>query len=176
MSMTTDQLAKTSLCRDLTTLEISRIVEAGRIEAWPAGSVIMEEGSNGPRLVILLEGTVSVHKRNEALRGQFIAELGPGAVLGEMSLLRDAPRSATVRATTALRLFAMDRRNFEEMARDGDPAALKLGVAIARVLAKRVEQLNQRLVDLLSHEAVVPMKDQDSPSDTRLTAWEFTGE
>ncbi|MFT6144110.1 MAG: CRP-like cAMP-binding protein [Myxococcota bacterium] len=116
------------------------------MENWPSDSIIMEEGTSGPRLVILLEGKVSVRKRGADAEGQVIAELGPGAVLGEMSLLTDQPRSASVHALTSLRLFAIDRRNFEEMARDADPAALKVGLAISRVLAQRVATLNQRLV------------------------------
>src|SRR5690606_37568487 len=83
-------LAATALCSDLTPDEVARIVEAGRVETWPEGSVIMEEGSTGPRLVILLEGRVRIRKRDESQRGKLIAEVGPGAILGEMSLLRDA--------------------------------------------------------------------------------------
>ncbi len=149
MASALDQLARVPLCTGLTRDELTRLVEAGRMENWPVDSVIMEEGSSGPRLVILLEGTVSVRKRSSEAEGQVIAELGPGAVLGEMSLLTEQPRSASVHALTSLRLFAIDRRNFEEMARDADPAALKVGLAIARVLAERVSSLNQRLVDQL---------------------------
>lgn len=152
MTSTLEQLARTSLCRALSREELHRLVEAGRFETWPVNSVIMEEGSSGPRLVILIEGDVAIYKRDDNEVTQQIATAGAGAVLGEMSLLREQPRSATVRALSPLRLFAIDRRNFEEMARDGDPAALKVGLAIARVLAARVEALNQRVM-ALSHTA-----------------------
>lgn len=138
------QLSRIDLCAGLTRPELFRLLEAGRVETWPSNSVIMEEGSSGPRLVILLEGEVKVYKSK-----QLMAELGPGTVLGEMSLLRDAPRSASVVAHTELRLFAIDRRTFEEMAGDGDPAALKLGLSMARVLARRVADLNLKVVELL---------------------------
>ena len=176
MATMLDQLSRTPLCRGLERVELSRLVEAGRIEVWPKGSVIMEEGSSGPRLVILLEGNVTIHKRDANNRGQLIAELGPGAVLGEMSLLRDAPRSASVHAKTTLRLFAIDRRNFEEMARDGDPAALKIGLAIAKVLARRVEELNRRVMALLeANQTTAPLVDQyDEISGDVLNSWEFT--
>ena len=147
MQSALDQLAQVPLCRALSRDELTRLVEAGRLENWPADSVIMEEGTSGPRLVILLDGSVSVRKRSSDKQGQVIAELGPGAVLGEMSLLTDQPRSASVHALSSLRLFAIDRRNFEEMARDADPAALKIGMAIARVLAERVATLNRQLVE-----------------------------
>lgn len=170
-----EQLAATPLCADLSADEIARVVEAGRVENWPEGSVIMEEGSTGPRLVILLEGTVRIRKRDESQRGQLIAEVGAGAVLGEMSLLRDAPRSASVYAATPLRLFAMDRRNFEEMVADGDPAALKVGLAIARVLARRVEELNTRVVELLAQgESRPPLHERYGEiSDRVMSTWDF---
>jgi len=169
------QLADTPLCSGLSADEIARVVEAGRVENWPEGSVIMEEGSSGPRLVILLEGRVEVRKRDHDDEGQLIAALGPGAVLGEMSLLLDAPRSASVMASCPLRLFAMDRRNFEEMVADGDPAALKVGMAVARVLARRVEMLNHRVVALLSKiETKPPLEDQFGDiSDEVMATWEF---
>ncbi len=170
-----EQLASTSLCKDLSTDEIARIVEAGRVEQWPRGSVIMEEGSKGPRLVILLDRDVRVQKHVSDDQQQLIASLGPGAVLGEMSLLTDAPRCATVVASSPLRIFAMDRRNFEEMVGDGDPAALKVGMAIARVLALRVDELNVRVVDLLSRvESTPPLTEQyDDISDKVMATWEF---
>ena len=143
-----EQIGRIAVLRTLDRDELSRLLEAGRIEVWPVGSVIMEEGSTGPRMVILLDGRVEVLKRSETDGEILLAELGPGAVLGEMSLLTDTPRTATVRAATELRLFAIDRRNFEEMADDADPAALKIGLAIARVLASRLRDLNQRVVSL----------------------------
>jgi CRP/FNR family cyclic AMP-dependent transcriptional regulator len=175
MSTIYEQLAATPLCRTLDASEVARVVEAGRVENWPAGSVIMEEGSSGPRLVILLEGTVHILKRDEAQRGQRIAEVGPGAVLGEMSLLLDAPRTASVHAATPLRLFAMDRRNYEEMVADGDPAALKVGMAIARVLALRVEELNKRVVELVSRVETQPplSTSYGEITDRVFSTWDF---
>ena len=76
--------------------------------------------------------------------------LGPGEVLGEMSLLLDLPRTATVRATTALRVFAMNRSSFEQMVADHDPAAMRLGLELAKVLAERLLSLNDRVLELLT--------------------------
>ncbi len=66
-----------------------------------------------------------------------------------MSLLLELPRSATVRSVTPLRVFAMDQAAFQELVEQGDPATLKLGLALSRILATRLMRLNDRVLDLL---------------------------
>jgi CRP-like cAMP-binding protein len=122
---------------------------------------------------VLLEGRVLVVKRDADGRDQTIAEVGPGGVLGEMSLLHEQPRSATVRAAQPLRVFAMDRGTFLEMVEDGDPAALKMGFAIARVLAGRVAALNLKIVDLLARVPAEPIVELAEYRSKLLTRWDF---
>jgi len=143
-------------------------------EHWPEGSVVMEEGTQGPRVVVLLDGRVQIFKRGDDGQERKIAEVGPGGVLGEVSLLHDRPRSATVRAAEPLRVFAMDRSTFQEMVEDGDPAALKMGLAIARVLSSRVVALNDKVVDLLEHiSGHQPVEEFSEYKQQIFTKWEF---
>lgn len=168
------QLGRTGLCQGLSRQELVRVAEAGRVERWPEGGVVMEEGAAGPRVVVLLDGVVEVLKRDDRGDERVIAEVGPGGVLGEMGLLSDHPRSATVRAKSPLRLFAMDRATYLEMVEDGDPAALRMGLALARVLAGRVESLNDRVVDLLERVPDEEPVQQFAAYRNRLfTRWDF---
>lgn len=150
-------LADLPLFRGFDDDELERLMLAGRVERWSSGSVLMEEGDAGPRLIVILEGRVAVLKSDGAGGEHVLSEVEAGSVLGEMSLLTAAPRTASVRAVEGLRVFAMDQTVFDGMIADGDPAAMKLGLAIARVLAHRLERLNQRLVELLEEE------ESDSP-------------
>lgn len=145
-----DVLLATPLCRDLTRDEVLRIVQEGRVERWPAGATVMEEGSAGPRLVILLEGRVAILKSDDQGGQHLLVELGPGSVLGEVSLLLESTRTATARALEPLRVFAMERAGFQAMIDEGDPAALKMGFALARALAGRLLSVNDRVIELLS--------------------------
>jgi CRP-like cAMP-binding protein len=117
-------LAATPICRDLSEPEVQRIAAEGRIEHWASGSTMLEEGTTGPRLVILLEGRVDVLKRDKGGHEHPIASLGPGSVMGEVSLLLQSARSATVRASEPLTVFAMERPVFQEMIDEGDLGAL----------------------------------------------------
>lgn len=146
-------LARTPICRDLSDEEVGRIADQGRVERWAAGAVILEEGTVGPRLVIVLEGRVAITKRDANGADQALGDLEAGGVLGEVSLLLQQPRSATATALTGLRVFAMERAAFEDMIAAGDPAALKMGFALARALAGRLVEMNDRVVALLDEVA-----------------------
>jgi CRP-like cAMP-binding protein len=96
--------------------DLRRLEEAGAVAEIPAGHVLIERGQFGSGLYLILEGTVVV----EAPEGN--VEFGPRSLIGERALLSAAgKRSARVRATSALRVLAVDRHEFERLCAD-DPA------------------------------------------------------
>ena len=72
------------------------------------GETIIEQGAEGDAFYAIRSGQVEVHKD-----GELTGSLGPGAHFGEVALLMDVPRTATVVATTPARLFRLDREGFE---------------------------------------------------------------
>ena len=72
-----------------------------------AGEVFIREGDPGDLFYVIETGTVDVTKD-----GRHVATLGPGDYVGEIALLRDVPRTATVTATSAAVLQALDREHF----------------------------------------------------------------
>ena len=79
-----------------------------------AGEVIVREGGPADKFFIVTDGEVEV-TRGEGPETENIGVLGPGHFFGEMAIMRDAPRSATVRAVTATKLLAMERDTFHDL-------------------------------------------------------------
>ena len=81
-------------------------------------TVIVREGDAGDRFYIVAEGTVQVSEY-----GRAISELGAGGYFGEIALIRDVPRTATVTSKTPVVLYALDREDFLAAVTSHPPSA-----------------------------------------------------
>lgn len=105
-----------------------------------AGDTIIAEGDTGDALYIVVRGTFAVLSGPTARR---LNTIGPGHYLGELALLIDEPRSATVRADTDGELLRLDRQQFVELlGRDAGAAR-----AVAMTLARRLRHRDGALSD-----------------------------
>jgi CRP-like cAMP-binding protein len=120
--------------------ELRRVAELSRIAEIPAGTVVTQIGEPGDSFFVLVDGTVAV--RTPVGAG---AELHPGDFFGEMSLLDGEPRSATIVATTPLRLLIVDRSHFWRLL---DEAPDLVG-RILTILSRRVRRLEQTVHAML---------------------------
>lgn len=101
--------------------DLQQLETVGAETSVAAGQIVIEHGQHGSGLYVVLEGTVLV----EAPEGT--RELGPGAVIGERALLSaDGTRTARVRATTDVRLLAVDRTEFDRLCADDVGFAARL--------------------------------------------------
>jgi CRP-like cAMP-binding protein len=80
-----------------------------RTESWHAGEVIIRQGDSGDRFYVIDAGTVAVD-----VDGVFRRELAAGEFFGEVALLTDSPRTATITAKTDVKLFSLSKEDFKE--------------------------------------------------------------
>ena len=109
------------------------------------GETIVEEGVPGERLYLIRSGKVRVLRTVET-REVTIAELGPGKVFGEMSLLDDSPASASVRALEACQFLVIGRLDLNVLLSWDTILAAKLWRSFARMLSRRLRDTNESIV------------------------------
>jgi MFS family permease len=98
----------------------------------PAGTAIMREGEVGDRFYVIADGTVAITTGDRLL-----AERGRGEYVGEIALLRDVPRTATVTAVVDVRLLALEREDFLAAVTGSRPSAAAAHAEIDRRLAEQ---------------------------------------
>jgi MFS family permease len=100
-------LRSVSLLSPLPEPVLDRLARALVRVEYADGEVIMREGDHGDRFYVVESGGVTVSRD-----GRVVATIGPGDYVGEVALLRDVPRTATVTATGSTVLEALDRQHF----------------------------------------------------------------
>ncbi len=113
--------------------EIKRLGQLAEEIDVAAGKTLIRQGDSGAEMFVIVDGRASVIRGGESL-----GERGPGAVLGEIALLADTPRVATVTALTPMRLIVLGRREFLSLM-DEVPS---VRAAIFEVLASRLASLD----------------------------------
>ena len=88
-------------------------------ESHPIGATIIRQGDPGDRFYLVKSGTVEISRHVEGAEEEStVGRLGPGEYFGEIALLMNVPRTATVMAATAVELLSLERDPFEEMVKD----------------------------------------------------------
>lgn len=124
----------------LTYNELVRVLGLTRLAEAQKGEVFIMEGQTGDELYVVLSGEVEVLKG-----GVPITKLNAGVHLGEMALIDNAPRSATIRASSHVHLLAMRREEFFSLVRTEPVIASKLLWSFVKVLSARLRATNEAL-------------------------------
>jgi CRP/FNR family cyclic AMP-dependent transcriptional regulator len=108
----------------------------GRFQSFPRESVVFAEGERGDTMYVVLEGSVDL-----LIRGKTVESLGPGGLLGEMTMIDGSPRVATAIARTDSKLVPIDERRFNFLIQQTPHFALQ----VMRVLADRLRRMDDKL-------------------------------
>ena len=111
--------------------ELTRIASLADEIAVPEGRVLIRQGEPGREFFVIVRGKARV-----SARGKKAKTLGPGAGMGELALLDQGPRSATVTAASDMYLLVLDSRSFSSLIAEVPSVAGK----IFRVMAERLRE------------------------------------
>ena len=118
-------LRKVPLFADLSDADLKRLCEMVEEETLPAGKLLFDEGAPGDRAYVIKEGELEIVKTSGG-REVLLAVRRSGEVIGEMALLEDAPRMASVRARTDTRLVSIRQDQLDDLLNTSPSAARAL--------------------------------------------------
>lgn len=150
-----DVLKKIPLFQHFSYKEQAAVIAIAEARSYGAGTDIVIEGDPGGDLFIVLRGRVAVMKGEVA-----VATLLAGSHFGEMGLVEDAKRSATVRAVQPTRVLIVRRADIMNLMRKESVLAVKLLWSFVQVLSQRLRtanaELSEALLELTASQAVAP--------------------
>lgn len=141
----TEFLRTIYMFRELTGIELiqfNKVIQSTRV---PKGETIIREGDPGDKMYIVKKGAVDIYK-GSGLSKTKITHLLPGAHFGEIALIDDNPRSASVVALEDCELLTISRQDFQDLLRQNESIALKIYKAFTRALCDRLRQANENLI------------------------------
>ena len=120
-------LERVPIFQDLDHRELEQIAASMKQRTFHAGDTVTSEGAGGIGFFVIEEGEAKVSVGGEERR-----RLGPGDYFGEVALLTDSPRSATIVADTDLRCYEMTSWDFKPLVETHSSIAWKLLQAMAK--------------------------------------------
>jgi CRP-like cAMP-binding protein len=138
--------------------ELGRIGGSFKERTFNAGDVIAEEGSSGIGFFVIESGTA------KATHGDIvIAELGPGSSFGEVALIDEGPRSATVTAESELKCWGLSAWEFRPLAETNATVAWNLARIVASYVRLAAGELDREIEGQAASGAAQPPANAESP-------------
>jgi CRP/FNR family cyclic AMP-dependent transcriptional regulator len=128
-----EALKRVPLFQDLSKKELTQLAKVSDDLEVEAGKELTREGETGQEFFVIVEGEIEV-----MIKGKRVASRGGGDFVGEIALLENIPRTATVTAKTPLRLFVLTRQDFRLLVDENRSVEQK----VMRTLARRVVELS----------------------------------
>ena len=119
---------------------------------YAPGATLFYEDDESDAAYFMASGAVEIFKSNQSGKKMPLVVLRDKGVLGEIGLLTGERRTATARALSAVRVLELPREGFEAALLNDHPAALRLSLAFARVLAQRLAVTDEKLFELFQND------------------------
>jgi CRP/FNR family transcriptional regulator, cyclic AMP receptor protein len=153
-------LKETEIFKNLTRDQIEKVLTISRRVSFSAGETVMNEGEHGDTMYVIASGSVDVVK--SLIRGGIDEEQETGsrnkvftrldasdhAVFGEMALLEELQRTATVRAVTGCELLAIKKDDFLQLAEQDYELGYRICMNLSRIVSARLRKADEDTIKL----------------------------
>jgi CRP/FNR family transcriptional regulator, cyclic AMP receptor protein len=129
-----EALKRAPLFEGLSRKELTQLARVSEDMEIEEGQVLCKEGEIGHEFFVIIDGETEITRK-----GRRIAARGDGDFIGEIALLEEVPRTATVKAKTPLRVFVLTSKDFHHLLEENPGVQRK----VLGTLAKRVAELSK---------------------------------
>jgi CRP-like cAMP-binding protein len=140
-----DLLSKVSIFSQMTAKDLERIAEHARIQEFRQGELIIKEGERDNRLFIVISGQVEAVKRLGQRDEKRLGAFGPRAYFGEMAMIDDLARSASVVAKEDTQVLCLEQLDLQKEVAE-HPA---MAVELLQVMSRRLRAAEKFIVNTL---------------------------
>ena len=140
VSQLAEDLAQVPLFSDLNKRQLRKLANGFKERSFAPGKTVVREGHmDGVGFFVIAEGTAAV-----SVSGSNVAIIGPGEYFGELAMIAEQARSATVTAETPLRCLMMAFWDFRRFAKDNPDVSWKLLQHLVSMLTEHVPDAHKR--------------------------------
>jgi CRP-like cAMP-binding protein len=152
-------LEETELFKNLSTEQIRKVLDICRTVTFSENEIIMKEGDVGDRMYIIREGTVEVIKKlimdgmddeDSVGKNKVFTRLDAGQhpVFGEVALLEELQRTATVRTITHCTFYEITKNDFVNLAEKNFELGYRILLNLSRIVSSRLRKANEDTIKL----------------------------
>jgi signal transduction histidine kinase len=151
--------------------ELAQVAALTEVRTYPANYILCHEGAYEDVLYVIADGTIVISQKTaEGEEERILRVGGRGDVVGEMALIQNAPRAATVRTTTECTVLEMEKRDFETILRRSPHMAMD----IVRITLDRIRENDRRIIeDLQKTNKVLRQLDRNKLEFIMIAAHEL---
>jgi len=111
--------------------------------------ILFEEGDKGDYVCFVLDGLMDIIKESSPGTSAVIASLSKGRSIGEMAVIDNFPRSATVKARTKTSFLVLTQKSFDTIVKDYPEIGIRILKGISRLLSLNLRKTSSRLADYM---------------------------
>ena len=135
-----DLLEGTRWANEFSYHELETLAASMKLDRFAKGVFICREGGTDVSMFVVVRGSVEVIKEDGKGSAKLLAKLGPGQVIGEMSLVDGLRRSATVRSAEESLVLVLDKTDLDKLYNDSPRVYARFMLSLAKSLAARLRQ------------------------------------
>jgi len=150
-------------------LEIDELLSRAEMKNYTQGTILCQEGNEESTFYILLDGKVDVTKMINNSEQRYLKSLAAGDFFGEMGLIHNAPRAATVLAASPVTVLEIDKENFDRVLQRSSSVSM----AMVREISSRLRENDEMAVEDLRIRASELARAYQKLAEQELARREF---